>query len=254
MKCGIRGQLFLFFVKAFVNSLHGHECNTLQIYDKDWSEWVNVREDFTLTADRLKLKGAVLHTNDVASRLPRSNTASRNIQQATLKSSNSYLDVNKGRLLTTNPPYFSLLIPNAHSPRLTYYNEITPIIYNETSEEFIGAERCRHYVITRRRWRYDTDNLISGFTSSSENMESNNPSGLKKNVCRYQSLPRDLNSGDISRCANTISTLESKMSEGEKIKDQLKEKQENLLFIFHECSPGSKQQAAISHTRTDLIA
>ena len=122
--------------------LFGHECGALQIYDKDWSEWVNVREDFTLTADRLKLKGVVLHTNDVTSRLPRSNIASRNIQQATLKSSNSYLDVNKGRLLTTNPPYFSLLIPNAHSPRLMYYNEITPILYNETSEEFISAERC----------------------------------------------------------------------------------------------------------------
>jgi hypothetical protein len=84
--------------------------------------------------------------------------------------------------------------------------------------------------------------LRERFTSFSENMESNNPSGLKQNVCRYQSLPRDLNSGDISRCANTISTLESKISEGEKIKDQL---QENLLFIFHECSPWGKQQAAI---------
>jgi hypothetical protein len=54
--------------------LFGHECGALQIYDKDWSEWVNVREDFTLTPDRLRLRGVVIRTNDVVSRLPKSNT------------------------------------------------------------------------------------------------------------------------------------------------------------------------------------
>ena len=77
-------------------------------------------------------------------------------QQATLKSSNACLVVNTDRRITANPPYFSLLIPYPYSPRLRYYNEITPILYNETSEEFVSAERCRHGVITQRRWRYDT--------------------------------------------------------------------------------------------------
>lgn len=215
------------------SQLFGHECAALQIYDKDWSEWVNIPENFTLTVDRVKLKGVVLHANDLASRIPRSNTASSNKQQATLKSSNNYLDVNTGSILTTNPPYFPLLFSNAHSPRLIYYNELTPILYNETSKEFVSAERCRQYVITQRRWRYDTDNLISGFTSFTENMKSDiNPSGLKQNVCRYQSLPRDLNSGDINRCANTISTLEGKISEGEKIKDQLQREKKPVIHLL----------------------
>ena len=133
--------------------LFGHECGALQIYDKDWSEWVNIPEDFTLTTDQLKLYGVVFHTNVTGSGsiIPKSNK-----QQATLKSSNACLVVNTDRRITANPPYFSLLIPNPYSPRLRYYNEITPILYNETSEEFVSAERCRHDVITQRRWRYDT--------------------------------------------------------------------------------------------------
>ena len=216
--------------------LFGHECGALQIYDKDWSEWVNIPKDFTLTTDRLKLKGVVFHKNVTGSGsiVPKSSK-----QQATLKSSNACLVVNTDRLITTNPPYFSLLIPNPHSPRLRYYNEITPILYNETSEEFVSAERCRHYVITQRRWRYDTKNLISGFTSFTDNInESDDHSGLKQNVIRYQSVPGNLNSGDLHRCGNTISTLEKKISDGEKIKTQLVEERKTCYSLDMNVLPG----------------
>ena len=63
-------------------------------------------------------------------------------------------------------------------------------------------------------------------------MESNNPSGLKQNVCRYQSLPKDLNSGDIIIYFDIIiSTLESKMSGGEKIKDQFKKTRKPVIHL-----------------------
>ena len=73
-------------------------------------------------------------------------------------------------------------------------------------------------------------------------MESNNPSGLKQNVCRYQSLPGDLNSGDVSRCGNTISTLESKISEGEKIKDQLQEDKKTCYSSSMNILPGGNNK------------
>ena len=221
--------------------LFGHECDALQIYDKDWSEWVNIPEDFTLTTDRLKFKGVVFHTSVTASGLPKSNTALCSKQQATLKSNNACLVVNTDRLTSANPPYFSLLIPNPHSSRLRYYNEITPIIYNETSEEFVSAERCRQYVITQRSWRYDTNNLISGFTSFTDNIVNNvsdDHGGLKQNVVRYQSVPKNLNSGDVHRRGNTISTLEIKISEGEKIKNQLIEERKTCFSLDMNVLPG----------------
>ena len=85
------------------------------------------------------------------------------------------------------------------------------------------------------------NNLISGFTSFTDNIfnnESDDNSGLKQNVIRYQSVPGNLNSGDVRRCGNTISTLEKKISEGDKIKTQLLEERKTCYSLDMNVLPG----------------
>ena len=84
------------------------------------------------------------------------------------------------------------------------------------------------------------NNLISGFTSFTDNIfnnESDDNSGLKQNVIRYQSVSGNLNSGDVRRCGNTISTLEKKIS-GDKIKTQLLEERKTCYSLDMNVLPG----------------
>lgn len=102
------------------------------------------------------------------------------------------------------------------------------ILYNET----FSSERCRHYVITQRRWRYDNSNLISGFTSFTDNIFNNDTDDHRRqNVIRYQSVFGNLNSSDVNCRSNTISTLENKFSESEKIKNQLLEESKTCYSL-----------------------
>ena len=123
---------------------------TLQSYDNEWEEWVNLPQSFTAST-RIKIK--------VVSKVPakpsiNSNSKNCGFKQVTLKASanTGILELNKEKIVNESKPYEIYLYPNPHTTRLQIYNDVTPILY-----DFSSTERFQNYLITERRWRFDIE-------------------------------------------------------------------------------------------------
>ena len=82
-------------------------------------------------------------------------TKSHSIKQATLQAiwGNGMLVVDKTNQIKEVQPLESYLIPNPHSTRFQYYNDVVSVLYTEYFTDFSSKERFQHYVIAERRWR-----------------------------------------------------------------------------------------------------
>ena len=128
---------------------------TLQSYDNEWEEWVNLPQSFTAST-RIKIK--------VVSKVPakpsiNSNSKNCGFKQVTLKASanTGILELNKEEIVNESKPYEIYLYPNPHTTRLQFYNDVTPILYDESFKDFSSTERFQNYLITERRWRFDIE-------------------------------------------------------------------------------------------------
>ena len=183
---------------------------TLQSYDNEWEEWVNLPQSFTAST-RIKIK--------VVSKVPgkpRINSNSKNcgFKQVTLKASanTGILELNKEKIVNESKPYEIYLYPNPHTTRLQFYNDVTPILYDESFKDFSSTERFQNYLITERRWRFDIESKTNSLTAKVTDITTNSTNqsnGTAYNIQRLQKVPLDVSSEDVSRGERALSALEA---------------------------------------------
>ena len=180
-----RGSTLPQLLKRF-SQLFGQECEALQNYDKGWEEWVNLQPEFTLS-HRLKLKAVVLAKSKKQRCVPHGGSTKK---QSVLSTSSGRVCMDKKKVVKAKPPYHSFLFPNPSTERLAYYNEITPVLFEETAGEFRNLERFHNYLIIQRRWMYDTNKEVSTFSTFVDSLQSSENNGLGQNVRRFQNQPQ----------------------------------------------------------------
>lgn len=220
------------------SKLFNFDCRNvvLQSYDNEWQEWINLPEDFVLTR-RLKLK-VIASSSDCDEGIPQHIAQVDGWKQSTLTSTGSFIEV--GKTIPSKPAYHSFLIPNPHSERLQFYNNLTPSLYLESYPEFSSKERFTNFLITERKWRYDTEQQVKSFMSMLDNIQSNDKSGFSHNFQRLQRIPADANSEDVLRCRNVISSLENLRDKCQKLLDNLIEKKKSCYKPSMDLLPGGK--------------
>ena len=94
---------------------------------------------------------------------------------------------------------------------------------------------------------------MSSFTSFIEHLNSKENSGLSQNVCRYQSLPRDVCSGDVKRCENTIVSLEKKIQEGESLRKKLQDSKKSCFSSTSDVMPGRNNKLQYIEEKISIV-
>lgn len=200
-------------------------------------------EDFTAST-RNKLKVFSNSCVPVQVNL-RVKTKSNCNKQATLRADTSrgIFVVDKEKQAKEIQPFESYLIPNSHTPRLKYYNDIASVLYNECFTDFSSKERLQHYLIAERKWRFVIKSEINPLTSKVDNIKNNsaNPnSGHSYNIQRLQSIPHDVNSEDVSRCERAITALETMINTCQDIANRLSKKKKTCYLPSPDLMPWGK--------------
>ena len=208
-----RSDLIEAFKKAFQTSITNDLI--LQHYDDEWEEWINLPDDFTAST-KIKLK--VISKPSVPVQLNFNlETKSHSSKQATLKASSGsgMLVVDKTNQIKEVQPFESYLIPNPHSARLKYYNDVVSVLYTECFTDFSSKERFQHYLIAKRRWRFEIETDTNSLASKLDEIKSNSANSDSCHSCniqRLQSIPHDTNSEDVFPCERAIGALEKMMN------------------------------------------
>ena len=156
------------------------------------------------------------------------------------------LVVDKTNQIKEVQPFESYLIPNPHSARLKYYNDVVSVWYTECFTDFSSKERFQHYLIAERRRRFEIESDINSLASKLDEIKSNSAnsdSGHSYNIQRLQSIPHDTNSEDVFRCERAIGALEKMMNSSQDITNRLSEKRKNCYLPSLDLVPGGKRQA-----------
>ena len=191
---------------------------------------------------RLKLKAVVLAKSKEQRCIPHGGSTKK---QSVLSTSSGRVCMTEKKVFETKPPYNSFLFPNPHTERLAYYNEITPVLFEETAGEFRNLERFHNYLIIQRRWMYDTNKEVSTFSTFLYSFQSSENNGFGQNVRRFQNLPQDVCSGDLRRCENTIARLEKKIQEGESLRKKIQDSKKSCFSSTMDVLPGGKKETAV---------
>ena len=223
---------------------------TLQSYDNEWEEWVNLPQSFTAST-RIKIK--------VVSKVPakpsiNSNSKNCGFKQVTLKASanTGILELNKEKIVNESKPYEIYLYPNPHTTRLQIYNDVTPILY-----DFSSTERFQNYLITERRWRFDTESKTNSLTAKVTDITTNSTNqsnGTAHNIQRLQKVPLDVSSEDVSRGERALSALEAMKNTCEDLSNSLLQKKKTCYQLPNmDLMPGGKSTLQYIQVKLDTL-
>ena len=229
---------------------------TLQSYDNEWEEWVNLSSSFTATT-RIKLKVVCKFQLSNKSSL---STDSKNcgFKQVTLKASadTGILMLNKDEIAREVQPYEMYLCPNPHTERLQFYNNVTPVLYNESFKDFSLMERFQNYLITERRFRFETESKINSITEKVADITTNSTNqsnGTAYNIQRLQKVPLDVSSNDVSRGERALSALQSMTNTCEDLSNALSEKKKTCYLPSMDLMPGGKSTLEYIQSKLDAV-
>jgi len=229
---------------------------TLQSYDNEWEEWVNLPPSFTATT-RIKLKVVCKFELTNKSSL-NSDSKNSGLKQFTLKASTDTgtLMLNKEEIAKETQPYEIYLYPNPHSERLQFYNNVTPVIFNESFKDFSSKERFQNYLITERRWRFEIESKINSITEKVAHISTNSTNqsnGTAYNIQRLQKIPLDVNSNDVSRGKRALSALESMKNTCEDLSNTLLERKKKCYLPSMDLMPGGNSTLQYIHIKLDTV-
>lgn len=228
---------------------------TLQSYDNEWEEWVNLPQSFTAST-RIKIK--------VVSKVPakpsiNSNSKNCGFKQVTLKASanTGILELNKEKIVNESKPYEIYLYPNPHTTRLQFYNDVTPILYDESFKDFSSTERFQNYLITERRWRFDIESKTNSLTAKVTDITTNSTNqsnGTAYNIQRLQKVPLDVSSEDVSRGERALSALEAMKNTCEDLSNSLLQKKKTCYQLPNmDLMPGGKSTLQYIQVKLDTL-
>ena len=227
---------------------------TLQSYHNEWEEWVNLPQSFTAST-RIKIK--------VVSKVPakpstNSNSKNCGFKQVTLKASanTGILELNKEKIVNESKPYEIYLYPNPHTTRPLFYNDVTPILYDESFKDFSSTERFQNYLITERRWRFDIESKTNSLTAKVTDMTTNSTNqsnGTAYNIQR-QKVPLDVSSEDVSRGGRALSALEAMKNTCEDLSNSLLQKKKTCYQLPNmDLLPGGKSTLQYIQVKLDTL-
>ena len=135
-------------------------------------------------------------------------------------------------------PWAQWLVPNAHSPRLRFYNDIVPTLYKSAHGKI---PNFKEYLKTQQKFHWEIKEELQDLHKKIKSLQDDSW-GVGYNVTRYKEFPKDPNSGDVGRAELTHKSL---LSNSQRLKDakmKLEKRRENLFTSEPICYDWAKDE------------
>ena len=128
-------------------------------------------------------------------------------------------------------PWAQWLVPNAHPPRLRFYND------NVQCSSFVQEctweiPNVKEYLKTQQKVRWEIKEELQDLHKKMNSLQDDSW-GLGYNVIRYKEFPKDPNCEDVGRAELTHKSLLSNWQRLKDAKMKLEKRRENLFTFEH---------------------
>lgn len=145
-------------------------------------------------------------------------------------------------------PWAHLQVPNPHSPRLQFYNEIVAPLYTFV---YGKVPDFKEYLESPQSFRWEVVQELKDLQKVSESLQ-HHAWGVGHNVGRYKEFPNDPKPADVRRAEQRLNTIESFSESMNNIKKKLQQRRGNLFKSDHACYSwaGNELSFIIDHLKT----